>query len=54
MFVPFTPEEAEKYAKFCTDQEHNPPSNLYYDKPMKWRCPSCGREVIISPTIITC
>lgn len=53
-FVPLDPKEKEAWAKEpCKSPEHNPPNMFVVTEPMKWRCPSCGNEVMIYPTKAT-
>jgi len=48
-FVPFSPEDKKQFPKPCTHREHEPPGHMVIRKVVKWKCPGCGREVIIRP-----
>lgn len=48
-FVPLTPEEVRRFPRPCRDRQHDPPMHFALRGPKKWRCPSCGREVILLP-----
>jgi hypothetical protein len=40
----------------CTDPEHEPPSHLYIPPGYSYThiCPSCGRQVLLTPPVIWC
>lgn len=48
-FVPLTPEEKKSFAPPCSSDQHDPPAMLVIIRPMKWRCPVCGKEVMLFP-----
>ncbi len=51
-FVPIEPcEQVPEWEKACTDPEHDPPNMMVINEPMKWRCPTCGREVLVRPPL---
>jgi len=52
-FVPLTPEEEKQFKPSCQDSEHNPPTHMVIQYPMKWVCPSCGTSVMLLPSQIS-
>jgi predicted RNA-binding Zn-ribbon protein involved in translation (DUF1610 family) len=50
-FVPLTPEEKKMYKPPCMHPEHNPPTHMVIRETMKWKCPACGKTVVVRPLI---
>ncbi len=47
-FEPLNPEDNKEW-KFCKHPEHNPPGYVVITEPCKYRCPGCGKSIILYP-----
>lgn len=51
-FVPLDPKAEQAANPPCLHPEHNPPTYVVIFEMKKWRCPSCGREVLVRPNTV--